>query len=86
MKSFKENISNWTDIDIAMYYLSVSLGMVDEHADFATEVKWVFWSNNPICALLYNMLMEMINIGFLETNDDDQVRYNQQFNLIKFGP
>ena len=79
MDSLKEALSDWTDVDGAEYHLAVCLGLMMP-GDFA-RAKHVFWSNNPIGNILYQMLDELARQAVLEKRDepDYQFRWNTNF-------
>ncbi len=77
--TLKQKLDHWVDLDGAAYYLAISLGLMTEKDDFCTTVKWVFWSANPIGNMLYGLLVDLVKIGVLERNDDDQVRWNPEY-------
>ena len=79
--TLKEKLSDWQDLDLAAYDLAISMGIMTPEDSFATKVKWVFWSNNPLGNALYGFLVDLVKIGVLEKNDDDQVRWNQNYNV-----
>jgi hypothetical protein len=83
MKSLAKSLENWTDPDYAMYELSVVLGLVDVNkGSFAGEFKWIYWSTNIYYEALQSMLFKMVELGFLEYDDEiEKVRVNPNFEL-----
>jgi hypothetical protein len=82
MKTLKQRLSDWTDIDWAGYQLAVCLGLMEESSPFDFgKAKHVFWSNHPIGDLLFQMLDQLTAQGILEENDepDFQYRWNAGF-------
>lgn len=80
--TLKEKLKDWTDIDGAMYDVTVVLGLIDPEASpFATNAKHVFWSNHPVGSLAHKLLDEMTSLGILEKRDepDFQYRWNAAF-------
>lgn len=43
------------------------------------NAKWVFWSQNPIGNMLFEMLESLAEQKVIEENEDGQYRYNPQF-------
>lgn len=77
---FKEEITEWTDSDIAAYKLAVSLGLMNPDVDSYTTAKHVFWSKNEIGTVLYNILGALADKGVLEVDtENEKVRWNQSF-------
>lgn len=80
--NLKELLAEWEDYDIAQYYLACSLGIMNYDQDFSKEykkVKGVFWINNKVGNMLYNILESMVEGELLETNDDGMFRWNKSF-------
>ncbi|HKE55113.1 MAG TPA: hypothetical protein VKB46_00370 [Pyrinomonadaceae bacterium] len=78
--SFKDSASDWTDSDVAAFFLARSIGLMKE-VDFPAKVKHVFWTNNPVGNALHQMLMELVAAGVLEYREepDYQFRWNPKF-------
>ena len=76
----KELLKDWTDFDIAGYYLACSLGIVkyDETFDEFRRTKSIYASGNPLGNSLYETLETLVKLGILETNDDGY-RWNKNF-------
>lgn len=80
--NFRELLKDWTDQDIAAYYLACSLGLVVYDSSFTSfrETKHIYWSNNPTSELLYGTLQKMVEIQMLEFDDDEtRYRWNKAF-------
>jgi hypothetical protein len=77
----RENLKEWTDIDLAAFELANSLG-VTERQSFL-ETKWVLWSDNNIGKALLEILGKLVEVGVLEKRDepDFQYRWNKTFEL-----
>jgi len=43
------------------------------------EAKWIFWTDNPIGNMLHSILEILVEAGVLEKNEDEQYRYNPDF-------
>ena len=92
MKTLKEILADWTDVDGAELELAVMLGFIeiglyndDNMQKVYLENKHIFWSNNPIGNFLGDMLEKLVELNVLEKRDepDIQYRYNQNYKLEK---
>jgi hypothetical protein len=79
--TLRETLLNWTDADIAAYHLALCLGLMSVDVDFAVKAKHVFWTDNNIGNLLYQILEELAQQAVLEKRDepDYQFRWNSEF-------
>jgi hypothetical protein len=81
----KTKLSQWTEFDVAMYWLACSLGLLeqDETMEVYNEYKALFWTNNKHHQHLKTILDELVGLGALEykENDNSLVRWNAQFVL-----
>ena len=70
-----DDLAQWTDGDGAQYELGRSLGLFSDRSFM--QVKWVFWSNNPLGQALWDMLHALVKAGVLEYRDepDHQFRW-----------
>lgn len=75
MNTLKEHLENWNDFDGAAYSLGLSLGVFQENQSFQ-ELKYVFWTNNPLGNMLHEMLEELVKTEILIKNEDDQYKWN----------
>ncbi|MEU4474074.1 hypothetical protein [Micromonospora sp. NPDC023888] len=68
-------LAEWTDVDSAQYELGRTLGLFTDRTFM--QVKWVFWSDNPVGAALVDMLHALVKAGVLEHRDepDHQFRW-----------
>jgi hypothetical protein len=69
----KEDLKDWQDIDAAGFILACDIGLMKK-GDFQVKAKHVFWSNNAIGNVLYDILDKLVEIGVLE-NDTEELRY-----------
>lgn len=77
----KNDLKEWQDIDTAAFCLACAIGLMKE-GDFQVKAKHVFWSNNPIGDMLYEMLKHLVKVGILEENPDPEemaYRWNPNF-------
>ncbi|GIF78619.1 hypothetical protein Asi02nite_81370 [Asanoa siamensis] len=68
-------LAEWTDVDGAQYELGRTVGLFADRTFF--QVKWVFWSNNPLGQALCDMLHALVKAGVLDYRDepDNQFRW-----------
>lgn len=79
-------LKEWTEIDVAAFHAGVALGIIPPNVSGKTDYnfggqKWVFWTENPIGSMLFDLLAKMTSAGILEQRpDDDQLyRWNAGF-------
>ncbi len=77
----KQALKDWTDIDVAQFYLAVSLGIMGYDVSFPSEAKSVFWTNNPVGNATYAILEALTTANVLQKRDepDFQYRWNPDF-------
>jgi len=85
IKTLKEILKDWTDFDVAEYYLGCCLGLnKDERNSFTVDYKHIFWTHNDIGNTLGNILMQLKDIGVLEYDPDEiQYKWNEKFKMPK---
>ena len=71
-----------------MLEIAVVLGLVPDTAKaFSKDYKWLYWSKNKWGNMLYQMLSELAEIGFLEYDDEEQrYRTNPEFEIVPPPP
>ncbi len=71
-----EGLAEWTDWDGAAFEVGRSLGIFDSSESF-TQVKWVFWTDNPVGNALHEVLLQLVSAGVLERREerDEQFRW-----------
>ena len=76
MKSLRDSLKEWTDIDVAQYELAKRLGLINENATFQ-DSKYLWWSDNPVGNATVDLLEEMVDAGMLDhrTEPDQQYRW-----------
>lgn len=70
MKSFLDEITEWTDVDICQFILSQKIGLLPDDANFI-ENKHLFWARSKIGGTTYTLLRVMTALDFLDYNADD---------------
>ena len=85
IKSLKEYLNEWTDLDVAAYLLACSLGVMNPENGYA-GYKSIFWTTNPLADLLIEILEKLVGIKILEVRDkpDVQYRWNSSFEANQF--
>lgn len=83
MKKLREELAEWTDIDVAQYYMACSLSLMnhDTVLDSFQDAKHVFWTNNEIGNMLYKMLEGLTKTGALEKRDEPDLQYRWNANF-----
>lgn len=72
-----EGLLEWTDWDGGAFVAGRSLGVFAESEAF-TEVKWVFWTDNPLGNALHEVLLQLAAAEVLERREepDEQFRWS----------
>jgi len=65
-------LADWTDWDLAAYYLGRTLGLFADQ-NFARDVKHVFWSENPLGSCLGAALRWLALGGVLDVRNDGEI-------------
>lgn len=84
---FKTAMNEWADMDIAHYYIAISLGLIptpDKTRPFDEfcQYKALFATNNLIGNKLAGMLDKLVDIGYLLFNEDEgQYTLNKDFKI-----
>ena len=82
----KELFSEWTDFDIAEYYLACLFGFCkfDQTFEVFRETKAIYNTKNRVETMLYDILQNLIDGGVLDFDESlSQVRANQAFAFNK---
>lgn len=77
-----EELKNWKDIDVASYIIGQSIGLFPDPAeplDFQVKYKHVFWSRNRLGDALYMFIGELVLLGIMERNENNQVRWVKHY-------
>ncbi len=72
--SLKNQLTEWTDWDVAAYQLGISLGLMPDVPAFGAS-KHVFWSDHPIGKMLHSMLGTLVANSVLEKRDEPDIQY-----------
>ena len=88
-KILKHSLAEWTDADVASYYVAVALGVApnpESERDCWGGKKWMFWSANPLGEGLYRVLEMLTESGVLEKDEEEmKFRWNPRFDWEKHG-
>ena len=84
--SLRHTLKDWTEIDVTAFHAGVALGIIPPLSD-EKEIynfggkKWIFWTENPLGTLLFELLENLVSLNILEKheNDDQLFRWNSSF-------
>jgi hypothetical protein len=77
-KMLKDLMKDWTDFDEAELHIAQLFGLIPEEMKM---FKGIMWSNNLMGNMLGQTLMNLVDIGFLEENEEGKFRYNVNWKL-----
>ena len=87
-QTLKLSLAEWTDVDVAAYYVAVALGVAPDPGrewDSWGGRKGLFWSANPLGDGLYRVLETLVETGVLEKDEEElKYRWNKKFDWIKY--
>ncbi|MGW5002467.1 hypothetical protein ACWEP8_32960 [Streptomyces hydrogenans] len=69
-----EGLAGWTDWDGAAFAVGRSLGIFEESVTF-TQVKSVFWTDNPLGNTLHEVLLQLVDAGVLERREEPDEQF-----------
>lgn len=78
----KNMLQEWTDPDIAEYYLACCLGILilDDNFESFRESKHIFWTGNRTSSLLNRLLFSMVEAGLLDFDEEENMfRWNNSY-------
>ncbi|MEU6376007.1 hypothetical protein [Streptomyces sp. NPDC046909] len=79
-----EGLADWTDWDGAAFLVGHSLGIFGASEAF-TEVKWVFWTGNPLGDALHGVLLQLVGAGVLERREEPNEQFRWSGNPLRDG-
>ncbi|TLD70665.1 hypothetical protein FEM03_10135 [Phragmitibacter flavus] len=90
-QTLKHSLSEWTDADVAAYYVAIALGLAPDPGGewkFWGGKKWVFWSANPLGDGLYRILEMLTENGVIEKDgEESKYRWNPTYDWeLYVGP
>lgn len=68
-KTLSEYLKDWTDTDLALFYVGVVLGFWDDSDESFRENKWIFYTDNTLGNMLYKTLDELAKGKFINKKD-----------------
>ena len=74
------NQDGFVDVDGAMFELAIALGVLPADAKYL-DYKYLFWTDNPTCRMLHDILMSMTKYNFLTDQDGVEFKINTSFLL-----
>ena len=78
--NLKDELKDWTDLDIAFHIIASKLSMVDQNS-FAVNKK-NYWTENKYKNFLQSTLNQLIELKVIAFNaDENTVRYNSKFKI-----
>jgi hypothetical protein len=66
----KERLADWQDYDVAGFFLGKALGVIPAE-DTWWRSKGLFWGGGGVGFQLINVLDLLVDLGFLERQDDE---------------
>lgn len=82
MKTLQEAFVDWLDFDVASFALAKCLGLMPD-TPWDPALKPLFWTNNTFGVCLMGILEELMLMGALVKNEDQQFRWNPEFDYQK---
>lgn len=74
MPTLRVALANWTDFDVSAHMLAQCLGIMPPHLQMR-DVKWVYWSENPLGTMLHSTLERLSDLGVLEKREEPDLQY-----------
>lgn len=87
--TLRESLADWTDADVAVYYVAVALGVAPQPKAGSPGwggKKWMFWGANPLGDGLSRVLTLLVECGALEKDEEEEkYRWNPKFDWETYG-
>lgn len=81
--TLKELLNDWTEPDVASFYLACSLGLMEYNENLLLNgchnVSGVFETRTQFGTMCFEMLEIMAKDGILEKRDEYEYRWNSSF-------
>ena len=74
MGTLRTSLAEWTGIEEAAHALAQCLGVVPSELEMQ-EIKWVYWSSNPLGNMLYRVLDHLVELGALQKREEPDLQY-----------
>ena len=84
METLRVALANWTDFDASAHMLAQCLGIMPQQLQMK-DVKWVYWSENPLGTMLHSTLEQLSELGVLEKREDPDLQYRWYSNYRVTG-
>jgi hypothetical protein len=90
-QTLRRSLAEWTDVDVASYYVAVALGVAPDpdpgnEWDSWGGKKGMFWSANPLGDGLYRVLEMLAESGVLDKDEEQmKFRWNPKYDWEKHG-
>jgi hypothetical protein len=89
-QTLRKSLKDWTDVDVATFYLAVAVGVAPDPGDEWLgwgDKKWIFWSANPLGESLYFMLAKLTECSvLLKKEGEDEYKWNPEFDWDAYKP
>lgn len=77
-----KGMDDWVDFDAALFIIGRTLGILPLRYSDIPNAKALFWSSNPIAEVLADILMKLVEIGYiLRDEETDKFKLNDKFEL-----
>jgi hypothetical protein len=74
METLRVALADWIDFDASAHALAQCLGIMPLQQKMIEE-KWVYWSENPLGTMLYDMLERLVELGALDKRAEPDLQY-----------
>jgi hypothetical protein len=74
METLRVALANWTDFDASAHMLAQCLGIKPPQLRMK-DVKWVYWSENPLGTMLHSTLERLSELRALEKREEPDLQY-----------
>jgi hypothetical protein len=74
METLRVALANWTDFDASAHVLAQCLGIMPPQLQMK-DVKWVYWSENPLGTMLHSTLELLSELRALEKREEPDLQY-----------
>jgi hypothetical protein len=74
MQTLRVALANWTDFDASAHMLAQCLGIMPPQLQMR-DVKWIYWSENPLGTMLHSTLERLSELGVLEKREEPDLQY-----------
>jgi hypothetical protein len=74
METLRLALADWTDFDASAHALAQCLGIIPSQLQMR-EVKWIYWSENCLGAVLHSTLERLFELGALEKREQPDLQY-----------